>query len=326
MKPDEMLDHALGLLEGADHERAEAEAASDFELQARLTLIRERVGWLVDDGELEPPEGLTRRAIALVVETRPNLRRRTLLDYIPTAVPFRWADVAVAASILVAGLLTLVPAVQRGRETMAESGCVFNLQQLGVGLFQYAGQHNYFPHVAPESQLAEAGVVPVMLADSGLIHDRKLLRCPCNRHDASAAADETAGTIPDIPTAQLAKKQSLPLYHRLISLDYAYNAGYRCPTSGQLQGLHCRTDGFKPLLADQPPHDGTNVILFGNSKNHRGRGQNVLFVSGRVAWFNTRSLGPHDPDMFLNAKLRPAPCAELKDAALIPYFCRLNGF
>ena len=62
----------------------------------------------------------------------------TLLEQFSTRVPFRWADIAVAAGIFIAGTLTLLPAIHRSRERMNQAGCVFNLQQLGNSLGQYA--------------------------------------------------------------------------------------------------------------------------------------------------------------------------------------------
>src|SRR5947207_3115330 len=64
---------------------------------------------LLDDGEsFEPPAGLARRTTRLVAESA--RRRRTILDFVPVVVPFRPADIAVAAGIFLAGLLTLLPA------------------------------------------------------------------------------------------------------------------------------------------------------------------------------------------------------------------------
>ena len=58
------------------------------------------------------PPDLASRTLAFVSEKR---RRRSILDFVPVTVPFRWADAAVAACILLAGLLTLLPAIQPPR-------------------------------------------------------------------------------------------------------------------------------------------------------------------------------------------------------------------
>ena len=72
----------------------------------------------------------------------------------------------------------------------------------------------------------------------------------------------------------------------------------------------CRPRGLRPEDAQR--------ILDGNSPNHSGRGQNVLFSDLHVGWHSTRRLGPHDADMFLNDERRPGPGVRLMDAALLP--------
>jgi hypothetical protein len=47
---------------------------------------------------------------------------------------------------LLAGVLTLLPAIQRSRERMKVRRCVFNLQQLGNSLAQYASLHPFLPY------------------------------------------------------------------------------------------------------------------------------------------------------------------------------------
>ena len=48
------------------------------------------------------------------------------------------------------------------------------------------------------------------------------------------------------------------------------------------------------------------------------RGQNVLFTDLHVGWHNTRRLGPHDQDMFLNNEQQPGPGLGVLDAVLLP--------
>ena len=47
-----------------------------------------------------------------------------------------------------------------------------------------------------------------------------------------------------------------------------------------------------PILADRPPAQG-----WGNSPNHGGTGQNVLFVGGNVGFFTTRTVGPENDEI-----------------------------
>ena len=74
-----------------------------------------------------------------------------------------------AASIFVAGVLTLLPAIQRSRERMNQAGCVFNLQQLGNSLAQYATLQASLPYPPSHRSDTHAGMFAVMLHDAGLL-------------------------------------------------------------------------------------------------------------------------------------------------------------
>src|SRR6185437_17042377 len=89
------------------------------------------------------------------------------LPILPMRVPFRWADFAVAAGIFVAGVLTLLPAIQRSRERMNQAGCVFNLQQLGNSFGQYATLNRLMPYPPSSRADAPAGSFAAMLHDAG---------------------------------------------------------------------------------------------------------------------------------------------------------------
>ena len=196
MNAPDMLDYALGRLEGPAREQAEREIAGDPDLAEILDRLGRAVHQLLDDGDaktLEPPEGLALQTLARSM--RRVARRRTVLDYVPATVPFRWADLAVAAGILLAGLLTLVPAVRCSKIGMDQAGCVFNLQQLGLGLAQYAIQHHHYPYAPPDHPAAASGCFAVLLHDAGLLPDPATLDCPCNGTPARAAALPSVETL-----------------------------------------------------------------------------------------------------------------------------------
>ncbi len=309
MNAPDMIDYALGQVEGPAREAAEREVADDPDLATSLDRLRLALDRMLDDGEeYEPPAGLAGRTVALATDPRP--RRRSILDFAPPTVPFRWADVAVAAGILLAGALTLLPAFHRSRERMEEAGCGFNLRQLGLSLSQYGMRHGFYPYAPHKAPSPVAGSFAALLHDDGLLHDLSTLDCPSNGPDRKAAR------LPHFEALCQMRHQSSDDYCRMLRWDYAYNVGYRHP-SGHLAAVPASLSSRVPLLADEPPHrDGR--VLDGNSPNHGQRGQNVLFTDGHVGWFNTRQIDPLDPDLFLNNAHQPAPGLHPDDAALIP--------
>lgn len=294
MTHDECLDYALGQLEGPARRDADLALAADPALALRLDRLGRGLDQLLDDGEVyEPPAHLVGRTVAFVADRR---SRRAILDFVPSRVPFRWADVAVAAGVLLAGLLTLVPAVQTSRLRMSQAGCAFNLQQLGQGLAGYATRHQQYPDVSSEDAKGLVGSYARKLSDEFLIRDARSLHCPCQ------------GNCPEAG-------RELDLDH----IDYAYHVGFRPEPSAAPQPITPWLAGIVPLLADQPPHapGADGIVLAGNSPNHGRRGQNVLFSDLHVAFFNTRQISPVDTDLYLNDQARPEPGLSIHDAVLV---------
>ncbi len=311
MNAHDMLDLALGQLDGPSRAEVERQLAADRHQAETFDRLARALNQLLDDGLVtEVPPDLASRTLAFVSEKR---RRRSILDFVPVTVPFRWADAAVAACILLAGLLTLLPAIQRSKDRMKQAACVFNLQQLGLGLAQYGHRHRAYPYEPPNCPQAAAGTFAAFLQDAGYLDDLSTLDCPCN------------GSCPHIPLPDLQalcnlKRDDPGRYQQSLCWDYAYHGGYR-DGSGPAQALATPCSTNIPLLADQPPHQADlQRILPGNSPNHGGRGQNVLFTDLHVGWHNTRRLGPHDQDMFLNNEQQPGPGLGVLDAVLLPSY------
>jgi hypothetical protein len=310
MNANDMLDYAFGQLEGAALEQADREIAADPGQAETFDRLVRAINQLFDDGQtIEPSTDLVKMTLVFVAENR--RRRRRLLDLAPVTVPFRWADVAVAACILVAGLLTLLPAMQRSKGKMNQTACVFNLQQLGLGLAQYGLQHRVYPYSSPDCPRAASGTFAALLHDAGLLDDLSLLDCPCNGSCRRVH-------LPDHEALCDLKGKDPGLYQRTVCWDYAYHGGYR-DGAGPPHPVASPCSSKIPLLADQPAHQAEgHRILPGNSPNHGGLGQNVLFADLHVGWHDTRRLGPHDSDMFLNDVQQPAPGLRMLDAVLLP--------
>jgi hypothetical protein len=316
MNAEKMIEHALCKMELADSERADRELGLDPEQRARLECLRRAVHRLVDDGpDLEPPPELAWRTVSFVARNR--RRPMSLLDQVATRLPFRWADFAVAAGIFIAGTMTLLPAIHRSRERMNQAGCVFNLQQLGNSLAQYASLHPFLPY--PPSSDTHAGMFAVMLHDAGVLDNLAVLDCPCNGRCAHPTKE-----LASFEQVDRIRKTDPIAYRPMLDWDYAYNVGYRHASAGPgpLEVMHASQI---PVLADQPDHQDFLTIREGNSPNHGGRGQNVLFGDCSVRWFYTRLVGPYDPDLYFNNNNEARPGVDVSDSVLMPSKIPFSG-
>ncbi len=313
MNAEEMIELALTKADGAENRRLERALLDNPEHAARLERLKQAVEQLLDDGPwFEHPPGLAARTVAFVAKNR--RRPMTLLDHVATSVPFRWADFAVAASIFIAGIFTLLPAIQRSRERMNQAGCVFNLQQLGSSIAQYASLHPMpiLPYPPEERTDAHAGTFAAILHDAGVLNDMTLLDCPCN-----GRCPHIKRELASFDQVDRIRHGNPDLYRRMLCWDYAYNVGYR-HASGHAGPLEVANASGIPVLADSPDHVDFAVIRAGNSPNHGRRGQNVLFGDYSVRWLPTRNAGPQDPDIFLNNDRQPRPGVDRRDSVLLP--------
>ncbi len=309
MNADDLLDYQLGQLDAARREQIEQEIASDPETTNRSARLALSLVFLLDDGrDVEPPADLTARTLAAVEQHR---RRAGVLEFAPTRIPFRWSDVAVAAGIFIAGLSTLLPALQRSRWQMQEASCTFNLQQLGQSLASYATTHGAYPQ---PPQTYPAGYYAVQLKEAGSPFSLANLTCPSQGH--SAGLD----TLPDGSALRTLVDGRQEDAQRLFGNGYAYNAGYRhAPESyGPVPAARAKQVAL-PLLADLPPMDGEGrVLLEGNSPSHQGAGQNVLYSDQSVRFLRKRHLPRTHDDIYLNADRQAGLGLHESDVTLLP--------
>jgi hypothetical protein len=311
MNAEEMIEYVLCESKTLELQEHDAALHVDSEQEVRLQRLRVAIARLVDDGtELEYPPGLARRTVAFVARNR--RRPFSILDYVPVSLPFRWADFAVAASIFIAGTLTVLPAIQRSRERMNQAGCVFNLQQLGQSLAEYSTLHRTLPYPPSHRADTHAGMFAVILHDAGVLNNLSVLDCPCNGRSPHGFKE-----LASFEQVDQIRRTQPDAYRRMLIWDYAYNVGYRHPSghNGPLEAVH---SSRMPVLADQPDHEDFLTIREGNSPNHGRRGQNVLFGDGSVLWFHSRRVGPSDPDLYLNNEDQPRPGVHVLDSVLVP--------
>lgn len=313
MNADQLIDFVLGQLDGTDRKQIEQAVETDPDVARKVDRLGRAIHMLLDDGEtIEPPAALAHHTLALVAQSR--LKPRSIFDYVPVRVPFQWADFAVAASIFIAGVLTLLPAIQGSRLRMRQAGCVYNLQQLGHSLAQYASLNPFYPYPPSHQADAHAGTFAAVLHDAGVLDDMSILDCPCNGPCPYRHKD-----LPSFDQLKQIRRSDPERYRHMMCWDYAYNAGHY-QASGVPGPLESRLPVAIPVVADQPAHENYVRILEGNSPNHARRGQNVLYSDGSVRWHGSRRIGPNDPDLYLNNQQQLQPGVDEQDSVLLPSY------
>ena len=307
MNAQDMLDYTFGLLDEPRRVRFEHAMNEDPDLRLKVSRLGNAVASMVDDGEEnEPPHDLAARTLALVARRR---QKPTFQDYLPSRVPFRLADAAVAAVVFFAAIATLTGPIMRSRANVDQAACALNLHRLGVGLSKYAATHGSFPFVPDKYP---AGTYGVMLKDASDLPDPSILSCPC-----ATRAKHSGGALPSMKSLDDLARKSPTTCQSLMDGHYAYHIGYRPSLHTQPEPVPNAASAFVPIAGDGPPHDDCE-IRDGNSPNHAGIGQNVLFCDGHVAWKRTRWMSNEDKDLFRNEADRPSHGLHPTDSVLVP--------
>jgi hypothetical protein len=307
------------LLEALDPQQQQAVAAqlrAEPALRLRLDALRRTLEPLALDADCpEPPCGLVTATLATIAE-----HRCRALPQAPIVTPgqrsgggqwrgLRRADVLVAACLLVlVGGLLLVGVVRAWHGYANRAACANNLRELSAGLERYADNHNgHYPEVEPDGPRSVAGIFVPILYGSGALTARPPVACPGEGRPylAPASLDDLKELHQNQPDAYRAAVENL-------AGSYAYCMGY-LQGNGDLRGLDRNADNHLPILGDRPPAGGE-----GNSLNHDGAGQNVLYIGGNVSWCTLRTVGVNSDDIYLNrrSEVRAGVC--LEDTVLGP--------
>ncbi len=198
-----------------------------------------------------------------------------------------------AASLLLMMIGLGLPALHGlldSRQAAARVECQEKLRVLNVALHTYEELNHKFPSVVSERPRDAAGMVIPILASAGVLQEAASIRCPGS--DASASQSISLEQARAMPPADFFREAPY------LAPSYAYSLGYRDEDNNYFGPSipDGQQAGIVPLLADAPPADGSP----GNSGNHGGAGQNVLFADGHVQFFILRNVGFQKDDIYLN--------------------------
>jgi hypothetical protein len=201
----------------------------------------------------------------------------------------RRADVAVAACLLLVlgalGAPLLVATWWKSKQV----ACANNLRVFSVDLGAFADRtDDYFPPVEPDGPSSAAGAFVLTLREAGTLGEVSV-GCP-----AREARRPPHCTLRDLGELYRTDPDRYQEVAAGLSGDYAYCLGYR--EGGSLRGLRRGCGDHLAILADRSGDTG------GNSPNHGGGGQNVLFLGGNVRWCVRTTVGEGGDDIYLNRR------------------------
>ena len=286
-----LVGYLLNSLDPDTHRQVDAYLRANPAARQRLEQLRQALEPLAADTDAgEPTPGLCIRTLARIA--RHQVRRgsaangataRPVVNLPPAPRPSpsqaagaargRWrrADVLVAAAMLLAVLGLAVAALPRLWSESRVYACKDNLRLFHHALADYSDRHSHaFPMVEGQPPRNVAGAFVPILSDAGALPSNVSLTCPGKGSDAAPGPD-------------------------LGKLQYAYSLGYLA--TGVLNGLRSDDGDPLPIMADGPDVR-YGQVLSGNSLNHEGRGQNVLFTDGHVEFRTVRAVG--GDDIYLN--------------------------
>jgi hypothetical protein len=285
-----LLGYLLDALDSQERARVERLLAADPALRAELAELKASLKPLDDDPEhLDPPPELAARTCeslwrlteaATPAESQPVVPAGSCgftASESPASGGWRFHDMAVAAGICLTAALLVFPAIDQSRTSAQITGCANNLRQLGMAFANYSQfEGGFLPHVPSQGNLAGAGVYAPTLVSTGRLENSRTVVCPGSR-----LAADTDFRVPTVGELQRAGHDEIVRLRSRMGGSYGYTLGYF--KNGRYQDIRDqRRDNFA-LSADAP-----SLHLPGlQSANHAGRGQNVLFESGRVTFWKT---------------------------------------
>lgn len=237
---DRLLNYLFGQIDDQERSAIEDALARDPALRAELARLRECTQSPAAPSQLEPPSGLAERTCRYVSEAggderEPSGRYRIASDTWEQCTwsgTTKWSlvDLTLAAGVVLAAAVLLLPAIQESRHVARRLQCESNLAELGQALLAYMNcNHNQLPSVLDRGELTVGGSVPMQLAEAGLLDRRRapqLVTCPGSRLWQQV---RTQRVIVLIPTREQFQDKRLVIVGALKTTmggSLAFRAGY----------------------------------------------------------------------------------------------------
>jgi hypothetical protein len=188
-----------------------------------------------------------------------------------------WSDVVVAAGVFLASALLFFPAIAKSRFDSRVAMCQYNLQQIGWAVQNYTEQdpRKRFPYVPADGNESFAGYFSVSMRDCGLLPNPNLLLCP----DSDVANRNVLVYVPTRAEIKQATGVVLRKLQQSAGGSFGFNVGLVDEAGRHTSPRDERRATFA-VMADAPSLLRPN----GQSESHGGKGQNLWFEDGHVAF------------------------------------------
>lgn len=288
---EQLLGYLLEALEPAEMAAVERELDHDPQLRKDLAAIEAAMFPLGfperedDASAADPPRGLAARTCEFVDDTKVDLVARPTPAQAAVGMSdvrgggdrrrLRWPDVIVAASVCLASVSLIFPAIWTVRERQQIAVCRDNLQRLSISLANYAGRapDGRIPQIPASGNRSFAGFYASSLLEQELLEEARLLVCP----SSDMAEDIESFRVPLPAELDRATGESLVRMQRAAGGAYAFSLGF--VQDGVYQSARHESRADYCLMSDAPATFPDRI-----SKNHGGRGQNMLHEDGSVRW------------------------------------------
>ncbi len=316
---EQLLGHLLGALDDRETEQVSTRLETEPRLHGQLESLRGRLATLEPlRGEVDPPPGLAERTCRMVASYQPSQpakqksggSSRGRKKMTPGVAPpswfnrVRWQDVAVTAIVCTMGWAMIGPAINNSRVNSGKVGCEANLMNIGTGARQYRDTHGRFPLVPGSGPMAAPGSYAVVLREAGLLNDARLTQCP-----GAPKAGRVRIRIPLPKEFINASKNKVIRLRRTMGGSYGLSFGYI--EDGKYHAFTDLSRSNFALIADMPGYQG-------QSPNHGGLGQNVLFEDGRVEFLVTPRFKSVGDDIYANDDGLSAAGVHPDDSVIAP--------
>jgi prepilin-type N-terminal cleavage/methylation domain-containing protein len=218
---------------------------------------------------------------------------------------FTLIEVLVVLAIIVLLLALLLPALEHAREQANNLKCAANLTQIGVSLLTYSNDnHGQFPRTiydpaAPVVFGSNAAAVDPFQPGGPQANDvtaALFLLMRTRRFPAILFVEPYTDEIENSPDPAInpGSRSNFTDYKKNLGYSYANPYASTAAVAAGFQFNNKINPSFA-LAADQNPG-----IAGKNSRNHEGRGQNVLFADIHVQWETTTACGVNGDDIYTN--------------------------